>query len=142
MPIVNALSLKSRPSTMGISRPRNEPGPSRISCVWPWSPPGWECEAPSCSCLCEVIVKGEKTKIQSCEKENASLSLLPQARRRGGGAGKDQAWLNKEGVREGVFWQNEEMCCLQLELDVVLEKLLSPTAVLYTTSDGVIAPDR
>jgi hypothetical protein len=31
MPTVKALSLKSRPSTMGISRPKKEPGPSRIS---------------------------------------------------------------------------------------------------------------
>lgn len=35
MPTVKARSLKSRPWTMGISRPRKDPGPSRISCVWP-----------------------------------------------------------------------------------------------------------
>jgi len=45
MPTVKARSLKSLPSTMGSSRFRYEPGPSRVSWVCPWS--AALCECPS-----------------------------------------------------------------------------------------------
>jgi hypothetical protein len=47
IPIVKALSSQSLFSMIGISRPRKLPGPSRISCVWPWSAAACECDAPS-----------------------------------------------------------------------------------------------
>ena len=45
MPTVKARSRQFRPSTSGISRPKYEPGPSRISWEWPCSAPpwGWSC---------------------------------------------------------------------------------------------------
>lgn len=68
IPIVNARSFQSRPSMTGISRPRYEPGPSRISCEWPWSaaedpvcPWSWECDArPSWECVSPLIVFGDE----------------------------------------------------------------------------------
>lgn len=48
MPMVKARSFQSRPSMRGISRLRYEPGPSRISCEWPWPPKSsWEWLMPS-----------------------------------------------------------------------------------------------
>jgi hypothetical protein len=57
MPTVKALSSQSRPSMIGISRPTKLPGPSKISCVWPWSAAACECEGLSCEWLCDMMVR-------------------------------------------------------------------------------------
>ena len=58
MPMVNERSSQSLPSIMGISRPRKLPGPSRISCVCPWSPPPpWECECDASSCEWDIAIQ-------------------------------------------------------------------------------------
>jgi hypothetical protein len=59
IPMVNALSSQFLPSIMGISRPAKLPGPSRISCVWPWSTaaPPCACDAPSCEWLCDMLIE-------------------------------------------------------------------------------------
>jgi hypothetical protein len=55
IPTVNDLSSQSRPSIIGISRPMKLPGPSKISCVWPWSAAACECDALSCEWLCDMM---------------------------------------------------------------------------------------
>jgi hypothetical protein len=46
IPTVKARSDQFLPSVIGSSRPRKEPGPSRISCECPWS---WSWKCPSWS---------------------------------------------------------------------------------------------
>jgi hypothetical protein len=68
MPTVKALSSQSRPSMIGISRPTKLPGPSKISCVWPWSAAACECDALSCEWLCDMMVRVLKKQRGWCDK--------------------------------------------------------------------------
>src|SRR5690348_7674974 len=64
IPIVKALSSQFLPSIIGISLPRKLPGPSKISCVWPWSPPPCEWDAPSCEWLWFIVALEGQDSIQ------------------------------------------------------------------------------
>jgi hypothetical protein len=56
IPTVKARLSQSRSSVRGCSRAVYDPGPSKTSCVWPWSSPSWLWATPlSCECVCDMM---------------------------------------------------------------------------------------